>query len=111
MVVFNHPVEGQEDEYHRWYEQQHLSDVLDVPGFVAAQRYRLTQTDPAPTPPPDEYVTVYEIETDDFDQTCKTLAERVSSGAIATSGALQPPSRRWFFDAVGPRHEADTPGA
>ena len=28
LVVLTHPAEGKEDEYNRWYSEEHLDDVL-----------------------------------------------------------------------------------
>lgn len=39
--VHSNPVPGREDEYNDWYTNQHLSDVLASPGFVAAQRFEV----------------------------------------------------------------------
>jgi hypothetical protein len=41
FVVFTNPVEGKEATYNDWCDNRHLPDVLDVPGFVSAQRFRL----------------------------------------------------------------------
>jgi hypothetical protein len=40
-LVFSEPPEGvTEEEFNAWYDA-HLSEILSVPGFVAAQRYRI----------------------------------------------------------------------
>lgn len=40
-IVFSHPGEGVSDEeFDRWYDE-HLDEILSMPGFHAAQRYRL----------------------------------------------------------------------
>lgn len=40
-IVFSHPGEGVSDEeFDRWYEE-HIDEILEMPGFHAAQRYRL----------------------------------------------------------------------
>ena len=40
-LVFSKPPEGISDEsYNQWYDS-HLSEILVVPGFVSARRYRL----------------------------------------------------------------------
>ena len=44
FVVFTNPVEGKDATYNDWYDNRHLPDVLDVPGFVSAQRFRLSDT-------------------------------------------------------------------
>ena len=41
LIVFTQPAAGQEAEYNRWYDEVHLGDVLEVDGFVAAQRFAL----------------------------------------------------------------------
>ena len=35
------PVVGREDEFHEWYENTHLDDVLQTTGFTSAQRFGL----------------------------------------------------------------------
>ena len=37
FFVFSNPVAGHEDEYNRWYDQQHAPDVVAIPGFVSAK--------------------------------------------------------------------------
>jgi hypothetical protein len=40
-LVFSTPGEGvSDDEFDRWYEE-HLDEILSMPGFHSAQRYRL----------------------------------------------------------------------
>jgi hypothetical protein len=36
--VFSNPVAGHEDEYNKWYNEQHAPDVVAVPGFVTKKR-------------------------------------------------------------------------
>ena len=42
LLAFPNPVAGREDEFNRWYDGQHLPDMLAVPGFVSGQRFALT---------------------------------------------------------------------
>ena len=44
FMVLTNPVEGQEDIYNDWYNNRHLADVLKVPVFVSAQRFKLCPT-------------------------------------------------------------------
>ena len=39
FVVYTNPVSGQDDAYHKWYDNQHLRDVTRIPGYIAAQRF------------------------------------------------------------------------
>jgi hypothetical protein len=41
LVVFSNPTTpGQEDEYNTWYTNQHLGDVVNIPGYTSAQRFQ-----------------------------------------------------------------------
>ena len=62
FVVSSNPVDGQEDEYNHWYDEQHLKDVLAVDGVVAAQRFKAAEL----TPTTHGYMAVYDPETDDL---------------------------------------------
>ena len=74
FVVLTQPVEGQEDEYNDWYTNRHLSDVVRVNGFVSAQRFRLSETDPAQQFS-HKYLALYEVETDDLEKVRLALAQ------------------------------------
>ena len=57
-VVFSEPKPGREAEYNRWYNEQHLRDVLSVPGFHAAQRFECEDSSGLPG----KYLAVYQVE-------------------------------------------------
>jgi hypothetical protein len=69
-VVFTEPTEGREDVYNEWYDNTHLADVLSVPGFISARRFRVWGKMGALTW---RYLALYEMETDDPKKTLKTL--------------------------------------
>ncbi|MBL6752305.1 MAG: hypothetical protein ISP90_17440 [Nevskia sp.] len=80
--VYTNPTSPQQEaEFNRWYDEHHLADVIDVPGFVAATRYRLATTQFANNPAPltHRYLALYEIETDDLPGTMRALLERIPS--------------------------------
>jgi hypothetical protein len=65
QIVFSRiPADVDEDEFNEWYDA-HLDEILSIPGFVSAQRYRLE-----PVVVDDEqpvsyrYLSLYEIEGD-----------------------------------------------
>lgn len=39
LVVFTNPVEGREDDYNEWYDNQHLGDVIAAAGGDAFEGY------------------------------------------------------------------------
>ncbi|MGH1561575.1 hypothetical protein [Mumia sp. DW29H23] len=62
MVVKTNPVDGREDEFNAWYSNEHVPEILAVPGFVGARRY-VALEDPADAGDPGfRYVAIYEIE-------------------------------------------------
>jgi len=51
FVTYNQPLTPADaEEYHRWYSQQHLPDVLACPGFIRAQRFGITGVSLSPSP-------------------------------------------------------------
>ncbi|SEG83914.1 hypothetical protein SAMN04489712_116100 [Thermomonospora echinospora] len=93
MVIQTSPSDpSREDEFNEWYSNTHLPEVCEVPGIVAARRYRvLDDTDPARH----SYLAIYELEADDLTATLKELRARTASGQIGLSDTLRldpPPS-------------------
>jgi hypothetical protein len=89
FVVLTNPVAGKEDEYNKWYNGQHIPDVLNVPGFVCAQRFRLADAQMGGEASRTyKYLALYEIETDDLAEALKQLRERGVSGEIVPSDAI-----------------------
>lgn len=85
FVVFTTPVEGTDDEFNAWYNEQHLQDVLQVPGFVAAQRMRIPDD---ATGLPGKYLALYQIETDDPNECLARLRAAVGTPAMLLSPTL-----------------------
>jgi len=84
-AIFSNAVSGKEDEYNRWYSEEHLDDVLRVPGFIAAQRFRLALQDAAA---PAQYLAIYELDTDDPHKSLAELEACAGTGAMPISPAL-----------------------
>jgi len=55
LLVLNDVAEAAEEEFNRWYQQQHIPERLGVPGFNTARRYHAVDGQPA-------YMAVYECE-------------------------------------------------
>ena len=89
FIVFTNSVEGKESEYNDWYNRQHIPDVLNVPGFVSAQRFRLADTQMSRDgSQAHKYLAIYEIETDDLAGTLKELRARGGTAEIVPSDAI-----------------------
>ena len=41
LVAITRPLPGKEAEYHDWYQNVHLPEVIALPGGVSAQRFKL----------------------------------------------------------------------
>lgn len=105
LVVFSKATPGREDEYNSWYQNQHLPDVLNVPGFRAAQRYRLQG--PAGDDGRTRYLALYEVETNDLAGAMDELTKRAGTPAMPISDALDMSAVEMFVvDPIGERVQA-----
>ncbi len=66
--VFNTPIDGKDAAFNDWYNNEHLPDMLTVPGFTAAQRGALAKAQLAPgiTAPP--YLAIFRFQAGDLAQ-------------------------------------------
>ena len=88
MVVGSNPTEpDREAEFNAWYTDTHLDDVLKVAGFTVARRYELSDARPmvGTTPSPFRYLAIYDVESDDLEQSGRDLQAALDSGAIPLS--------------------------
>lgn len=84
-VVRARPVNPERDgDLNEWYDGTHIPELLAVPGFRSARRYRLVGDDGAP-----EYLAVYEIEADDLAAPLRELRRRSAAGETTPTDALQ----------------------
>lgn len=88
FVVLTNPTPGKEAEYNKWYNEQHIPDVLNVPGFVAAQRFRLADAQMTDKAPVHRYLALYEIETDDLASALAELKARGGTADMVMSDAI-----------------------
>ena len=89
FLVLTNPVEGKDKEYNDWYTNQHIPDVVSVPGIVAAQRFRLADFQMGTgAPSPWKYLAIYEIETDDLKATFDGMQALVGTDKMVITDAL-----------------------
>ena len=86
LVVLSNAKDGREDEYNQWYNNRHLADVVAVPGFSSAQRFKLR--DDMGFPHRHQYLAIYEIESDDPQAVIGELMRRRDTPAMLISEAL-----------------------
>ena len=87
LVVLSNASKGQEAEYEAWYDQQHVPDVLRIPGFVSGQRYVLNRA-LAPNAVVPKYMVVFDFETNDLEATIADLKRRNRTGVTKMSPAF-----------------------
>ncbi len=95
LMVLSNPVPGREAEYNQWYTNQHLSDVLQVPGFKTAQRFSLVTADTdansdhhTDTTSGWKYLAIYEFEAEDPQVSMAALMARAGSPDMVLSEAM-----------------------
>ncbi len=88
VVMSNPTTPAQEAEYNEWYNKIHIADVLNVPGFVAAQRFKLADAQFADGKPAHRYLALYEIETDDLRGSFAELQKRIGTADMFMTEAI-----------------------
>ena len=111
LVVLTNPVSGERDEeFNEWYNNTHLKDVLTVPGYVAATRFRLLDKTvlEGAEQPKQRYLAIYELDTDDVDRAAAQLQGAMQGGEMFISDSLDlPTAAANFYEQVSDRHEAE----
>jgi hypothetical protein len=98
LVVLTNAVEGRTDEYNDWYTNQHLADVLRVPGFTAARRFKAEEGFPTPH----AYLALYEMETSDPGAVIGELTKRANTPAMPISEAMDADVNMILFKGITP---------
>jgi hypothetical protein len=84
VVVRSRPVSPErEAEFNDWNDRAHLPELLAVPGFLAARRFRRVGDDTG------DYLAVYEVEADDLAAPLQELRRRSAAGETTPGRALQ----------------------
>ena len=104
LIVYSSPVPGREQEYNDWYNNQHLQDVLTVPGYLRAQRFKLTdfKLDADMPDVGHQYAALYYMETDDPEAALSDLKNRVETGVIGLTEAMQPDFLAYCYEVASP---------
>lgn len=102
FLAFAEPTSGDDDAFNEWYDTIHLPEVVAVPGFVAAQRFRYDKSGdrPGQDPPSHRYLAIYEIEGDPGDAR-QALSEAMRG--MRMSPTLAPGTLLTAFTSIGER--------
>ncbi len=102
LVVLTRPVEGREDEFNQWYNDVHLDDVLKIPGFTAAQRFRIVG-EPVNTENAWKYYAVYEVDHDDPQSVLDEMIARVGTDLMPMTEAMDESLYCVLYEEITPR--------
>ena len=101
VLIFTTPAEGRDEEFHEWYENTHLDEVLATAGFSAARRFELGAG--VGLDMPNSHLAVYETEGESaqevLDRLNSTRDQRNMSDAIDGSQVAI-----WVYSPLGPQH-------
>lgn len=81
-----------EADYHQWYDDTHLAEIVSVEGIVSARRF-------APVDGNGSFIAIYELDCDDLAGAKQRLAELGRSGRMSSLRHLQldpPPVMRVY---------------
>jgi hypothetical protein len=100
LVVLSNAVDGEDDQFNDWYDNQHLGDVLQVPGFIAARRFRLSEGQMPGAESPYRYLAIYEVES------ARAAEAAAALGSGAGNMVIDPALDRgrtvaWFYTPLG----------
>jgi hypothetical protein len=82
LIALTTPLPGKEAEFHEWYQNTHIPEMISIPGFTGAQRFQLVAKMMGSDP--NTYLAIYDVETDD------PAAVLTAMGEFAQSGKMTP---------------------
>jgi hypothetical protein len=98
-VILSRSHPGREDEYERWYGDQHLADVCRCEGVVHGELYRLELQKTYELDAPQwSHMTIYDLECEDPQSILGAIVAVSGTGAMPLSGAL---TKAGMVQAVG----------
>lgn len=107
-LVLSNPVPGREQEYNDWYTHQHIPDVLEVPGVLNAQRFKLSAQQRRPGALPWAYLALYQCDAPEPDVVTQELVRRAGTAQMVPSDAIAKDTLGCYFEAIT---EVLVPGA
>jgi hypothetical protein len=102
LVVLSNAQEGTDEAFNRWYTDTHLGDVLSLPGYTAAQRFKLSDAQLAEGELPYRYLALYEVEAEDAQAACDALRSGAATMVIDPS-LDRDRTVAWFFTPIAER--------
>ncbi|MGE0775588.1 MAG: hypothetical protein AB7G25_18565 [Sphingomonadaceae bacterium] len=83
FMVLANAKQGREEDYRQWYANQHMPDVMAVPGFVSCELLEHVGPEGRWL-----FSNLYDIESDDIDATMAELFRRSGTDLMPMSDAV-----------------------
>ncbi len=93
MYVETVPLPDQAADYHKWYNEVHLQEIVAIEGFVSARRFE-------PFGHEGPFIAIYEMDTDDLDAARSRLTETLRSSSRPVGLASDPPPTVHYFQEI-----------
>ena len=100
LLVFTNADGGRHAEFNRWYDEIHLKEVLEVPGFIAAERFELGEAQVDEAERSHRYLAIYEI---DGDPAEALEALQAAAPGMDMSATLHADAQTSVFTPLTPR--------
>jgi hypothetical protein len=88
LVALTRPLPGREADYHHWYQNVHLPELVNTFKMKGAQRYKLVAQ--LMGSDQNEFLAIYDIEADDPGEFLGHMGEVAASGGMTMSDASDP---------------------
>lgn len=105
LIALTNPLPGKEAEFHDWYQNTHLPELVAFDGVEGAQRYKLVAK--LMGADANQWLAIYDIETDDPGALLAQMGQAAASGKL-TPGLASDMATTYtaLFVEHGPRVEA-----
>lgn len=110
LAVHTRPIPGMEDEFHRWYDEFHLDEVLTVPDFVAAERFVLVEGETNRSLDDRSHLAVFTITSDEIGATMAAFRDAQKSMRQPACLDGDSVALSWWRQITG-RHPQPSPAA
>jgi len=109
FLVFANPIPGREAEFNDWYTNTHMGDLVQLPGWVGAQRFRIiTTVQPRPSMGgyTHGYLIIWDLEETEANAALSRMDAAIAGGKSRRGAAFNyspGAGARGAYQAMGPR--------
>jgi len=109
MLVFANPIPGKEGEFNDWYTNTHMGDLVQLPGWMGAQRFRIiTSVIPRPSVAgySHGYLIIWDLEDNEANAALARMTAAIAGGKSRLGAAFNytpGAGANGTFETLGPR--------